>query len=311
MEEADHPLFKGKIKYKKLRRVMELTSIAVDEARIRIQDKGWNIREVDPAHVCMIDMDVGDDTFEEYIFNEKGQTEDNKNKLSEEEINELHERYVEAKEEAGEEYLDFDEWKDIEYDEPTSNKSQSDVGVSVDKIMELLRNKEISRGDTITLIIPDDSHRLVIQVKEKKMERIMPLLDTAGMTDANIPKLDLPHQFQVSGRELIGALNSLKDVSDHINFNLTEKTLILNTEEDEDSAMWEIDRDDMKEVNFDTDELPMKTIFAEDYLSAFISKIKKYEAVDIQIGQEYPIKMNMDVDDTVHLNGLLAPRIEG
>lgn len=59
-------MFQAKIKSDTLKRVVEVISTLVDEAKFSISDEGISVKAVDPAHVAMVNLKLGKDAFEEY-----------------------------------------------------------------------------------------------------------------------------------------------------------------------------------------------------------------------------------------------------
>lgn len=59
-------MFQAKIKSEALKRVVDVISTLVDEAKLIINSESINVKAVDPAHVAMIDLRLSKDAFEEY-----------------------------------------------------------------------------------------------------------------------------------------------------------------------------------------------------------------------------------------------------
>jgi proliferating cell nuclear antigen len=59
-------MFNAKVKSEVLKGVIDVTSPLVSEVKFNINSKGISLRAVDPAHVAMINLEIGNKAFEEY-----------------------------------------------------------------------------------------------------------------------------------------------------------------------------------------------------------------------------------------------------
>ena len=59
-------MFNAKVKSEVLKGIIDVTSPLVNEVKFNISKKGISLRAVDPAHVAMVDLDVGKDAFDEF-----------------------------------------------------------------------------------------------------------------------------------------------------------------------------------------------------------------------------------------------------
>ncbi len=58
-------MFKAKLKGDVLKEVIKVVSTLVDEVKLNITNEGIALKAVDPAHVAMVDLELGKDAFEE------------------------------------------------------------------------------------------------------------------------------------------------------------------------------------------------------------------------------------------------------
>jgi proliferating cell nuclear antigen len=58
-------MFKAKLKGDVLKEVIKVVSTLVDEVKLNITKEGISLKAVDPAHVAMVDLELGKDAFEE------------------------------------------------------------------------------------------------------------------------------------------------------------------------------------------------------------------------------------------------------
>ncbi len=75
---------------------------------------------------------------------------------------------------------------------------ETELGLNLSKIDQFL--KLAGSGDIVTITHNEDENRLIMEVDN--ITQKMPLLDTAGMTDPNVPQLDLPINLTILGKHL-------------------------------------------------------------------------------------------------------------
>lgn len=59
-------MFQAKIKSEALKKVVDVISTLVDEAKFSITSENINVKAVDPAHVAMVDLKLSKEAFDEY-----------------------------------------------------------------------------------------------------------------------------------------------------------------------------------------------------------------------------------------------------
>jgi len=59
-------MFKAKLKADVLRDVIKVVSTLVDEVKLNVTKDGLSLKAVDPAHVAMVDLNLGKEAFEEF-----------------------------------------------------------------------------------------------------------------------------------------------------------------------------------------------------------------------------------------------------
>ncbi len=59
-------MFRAKVKSETLKSIVDIVSTLVDEAKFNVNSDGFSLKAVDPAHVAMVDLEVGKGAFEEF-----------------------------------------------------------------------------------------------------------------------------------------------------------------------------------------------------------------------------------------------------
>lgn len=180
----------------------------------------------------------------------------------------------------------------------------TELGVDLDKIKEVLR---LARsGDIIEMDQDEDKNRLVLHVGN--ITRRMNLVDTTGMNDPKVPNLSLPAKIAVTSDELQKGIRAAESVSDHIALNASPEGFEMFSEGDTDSVSLKLPKDLL--ISLEVSE-KVKSLFPLDYFSNMVRSIPAGSVVSINLGSDYPVKLEFDIADKKgSVNYLLAPRIE-
>jgi proliferating cell nuclear antigen len=181
---------------------------------------------------------------------------------------------------------------------------ETELGIDLDKIKEVLR---LSRaGDIIEMEQDEAKNRLVLNVGN--ITRRMNLVDTAGMSDPKVPNLNLPAKITVTSDELQKGIRAAESVSDHIALNATPEGFEMFSEGDTDSVSLKLPKDLL--ISLECAE-KVKSLFPLDYFSNMVRSIPSGSVVTINLGSDYPVKLEFEIADKKgSVSYLLAPRIE-
>ncbi len=140
---------------------------------------------------------------------------------------------------------------------------QTEIGLNLNKVEQFL--KLSGTGDIIELDHDEEENRLTM--KTNSITRKMALLDTAGMTDPNVPSLDLPLNLKIKGKHLLNGVKASENISDHISITANPDGFEIFSEEDEDTVRLSLGEDDLEELNANEE---VRSLFALDYFSSMI-----------------------------------------
>ncbi len=181
---------------------------------------------------------------------------------------------------------------------------ETEIGLNLNKVDQFLKLSK--SGDIIELDHDEEENRLTM--KTNRITRKMALLDTAGMTDPNVPSLDLPLNLKIKGRYLLNGVKASENISDHISITANPDGFEIFSEEDEDTVRLSLSEDDLEELNANEE---VRSLFALDYFSSMVKCVSKDAILDIELGADYPIKIQFDfAEGNGDVRYLLAPRIE-
>jgi proliferating cell nuclear antigen len=188
----------------------------------------------------------------------------------------------------------FDEYK----------ATEMDMGIDITKLSDVL--KLAGPDDVVSMNYNEEARKLVFKVGN--ISRTAALLDTASMTDPKVPNLNLPVKIVVKSMDLDKGIRGAQTISDHVTLIAEATGFELSAEGDTDAVNLKLPKDLL--VSVDCKE-KARSVFSLDYFANMVKASRNVETVTIQMGTDYPVKIDFDVaDDKGHVSYLLAPRIE-
>ena len=130
------------------------------------------------------------------------------------------------------------------------------------------------------------------------------LVDTSGMVDPKVPRLDFPARAAFDVAPFLAAVKACEQVSDHLRLIIHEGKLTVQAEGDTDKVHADIPCSAQGEGS---------TLFSLDYLHAMVKALKAAGVTEASLflGNDYPLRLEASVGSTDGLvTYLLAPRIE-
>jgi proliferating cell nuclear antigen len=181
---------------------------------------------------------------------------------------------------------------------------ESELGIDIEKLGDVL--KLAKAGEIISMDLEDDKNRLIFHIDN--ITRRMSLVETAGMSEPKVPNLSLPSTIQLKARELSMGIRASESVSDHITLHASPDAFELVSEGDMDSVNLKLDKDQLELLECKES---TKSLFSLDYFSNMIKSIDSDSSVKLNLGTDYPVKLEFDfAEGNGKVTYLLAPRIE-
>jgi len=183
--------------------------------------------------------------------------------------------------------------------------SDAGIGVDIEKLAEVLRLAK--SDDKISLKFDEEKNKLVVQVEN--ITRRMSLVDTAGMSEPKVPDLNLPVKVVAKTAELERGIRASEAVSDHVALIASPEGFeLVSKGEADDYVSLNLSKKLLVELNCKE---RVKSLFSLDYFSKMIKAVVTSENIVMNIGTDYPVKMEFDIaKGNGHATYLLAPRIE-
>lgn len=151
-----------------------------------------------------------------------------------------------------------------------------------------------------------------MKVSCEGFSRTIPMLDTMGMADPNIPSLDFPVQLELNN-EIFRTMVDLSDqMADHIQVIVDDDKMKMVAEDDHDDLTFDSDdRDFDPNITWEHNPGREEAMFAIDYFEDIINVLPKKADLKAKFKSEYPMRLKFQQEDKA-IQGyyLLAPRLE-
>ena len=180
------------------------------------------------------------------------------------------------------------------------------IGVNLSRLEEFASMAD--SGQLINLELDEETRKLHVQIDG--LEGTLALIDPDSIRqEPDLPDLDLPATVVLEGRDIDRAVTAADMVSDHIALGVEtdDEVFYVDAEGDTDDVHFELGRDDL----IDLVAGDAHSLFSLDYLKDMNKAIPKDAEIEMELGEEFPVKMHFDIaegDGTVTY--MLAPRIQ-
>jgi len=182
----------------------------------------------------------------------------------------------------------------------------SELGIDIAKMKNIFGM--MSKDDILTLDLPDEGHKMQISFQGYKYS--ITLLDANTIRkDPNPPTIELPGKVVLSGNDLNSAIKAAAVVSDKIALGIDQESgvFFMIAEGDTDHIRREFGKNEVKFTNL----VDVRSLFSLDYLKDMGKVMSRSEFVEVQLGNDHPVKFSFDIaGGKGHVEYLLAPRIE-
>lgn len=179
------------------------------------------------------------------------------------------------------------------------------IGVNIENLLQILRRAKSS--DQIVLELEDNS-KLKIEMKGEGTRRFsMPLLDISKGEIPEIDQLDFSAKMMIKTSVIEEGINDADIISDSVIFKTDGKEFTMKTEGDSSSVESKIDKNSgLVEISGDS----VRSRYALEYLKKMIKAGKMSETTSLQMGRDFPMKLEFVKPDKISMSFILAPRVE-
>jgi proliferating cell nuclear antigen len=180
------------------------------------------------------------------------------------------------------------------------------IGVNLSRLEDIAGMADA--GQLVQLELDEETRKLHIQIDG--LEYTLALIDPDSIRqEPDIPDLDLPAHVVIEGRDIDRAVTAADMVSDHIALGVdtADELFYVDAEGDTDDVHLELTRDQL----IDLEAGDAHSRFSLDYLKDMNKAIPKDAEVELELGDEYPVKLHYDIAEAQgRVTYMLAPRIQ-
>ena len=180
------------------------------------------------------------------------------------------------------------------------------IGVNLDRLEDIVGMAD--SGQLVHLELDEETRKLHISLDG--LEYTLALIDPDSIRqEPDLPDLDLSAEIIIEGKDIARAVTAADMVSDHIALGVDPdaEEFYVDAEGDTDDVHFELGRDDLIDlVSGDA-----HSLFSLDYLKDMDKAIPKNAEIEMELGEEFPVKMHFDIaEGDGNVTYMLAPRIQ-
>lgn len=179
-----------------------------------------------------------------------------------------------------------------------------EIAVNLSDLTSILKRAKAT--ESITLELKENQLHIEMKGGTKRSFNI-PLLDIKQ--EQRVPSLDFPVLIQIKTEAIEDGISDAEIVSDTVILEADPDTFIMRAEGGNRKAELRIEKGNEALLELKAKD-HVKSIFPLDYLKKFVKAAKLSQEATLQLGNEYPMRIDFKVLDKIQLGFILAPRIE-
>lgn len=195
--------------------------------------------------------------------------------------------------------------KTSSFDEYVCDKETS-IGLNLLNLLIIL--KRTNPGDQLTLILDEKENKLEIILKGKSVRKFaIPLIDISSEEIPPISQLQFQGIAEVKADVLQEGISDADIIADSVIIELGGNKLRMFAEGDSSKSELKLEKDNESLLDL-TSKGIVRSRYALDYLKKIIKASRIAENAKIQLGTDYPMKIEF-IGDHASLSIVLAPRV--
>ncbi len=182
--------------------------------------------------------------------------------------------------------------------------NDTELAVNVADLTSVLKRAKAT--DSVSLELKDN--QLVVELSGgAKRSFNIPLLDIKQ--EQKVPALEFPVSIKIKTETIEDGICDAEIVGDAIIFEADPDTFIIRASGNNRKAELKIEKGNDAIIELKAKD-HVKSVFPLDYLKKFIKAGSLSNEATLQLGNEYPMRLDFKVLDKIQLGFILAPRIE-
>lgn len=185
------------------------------------------------------------------------------------------------------------------------------LGLSIERLYSILRRA--SAGEKLRLETDEEKNKLNVTLEDGATRKFsLPLL---SLDEDDIPSkgdLDFSIRANLDVSALSKGIGDAAIVGDSLTISADGEEILIESEGDSSGVRFKLEKnsESLLDLNVLKGEGRVKSIFSLDYLNKVIKAKKLSDTVTLQLGDDFPLKIDFKVPDKLELSFILAPRIE-
>lgn len=179
-----------------------------------------------------------------------------------------------------------------------------EISINLDHFKQIL--KRAKPADTLTIELDEDKNRLNIKIKGDSTRTFNISLLNITNKDQKVPNLKFPAKIETNTLVFNEAIEDMNVISESVAFITDKDKFIVKSESKLNDATVEINQSN--ETKIESIE-KAQSKYSLEYLKKIIKGSKLTDTVQIQFGNDYPLRVDYTIKDKLNLAVILAPRV--
>ncbi|MEM5836733.1 MAG: proliferating cell nuclear antigen (pcna) [Candidatus Aenigmatarchaeota archaeon] len=179
------------------------------------------------------------------------------------------------------------------------------IGLDISNFLSAL--KRASSEDKAIFTLQDSKIEILLQNSSKR-RFALPLLELSPEEIPAIDQLQFTTKAKISSEVLETGIEDASTVSDAVVFGASPSKFSMKAEGDVSSTELEIEKGEEALIELKANK-ETTARYPLDYLEKMVKAAKIADVVELEWGQDYPIKISFEVPDKISLTFILAPRV--
>ncbi|MFB6265880.1 MAG: hypothetical protein ABEI07_02235, partial [Candidatus Nanohaloarchaea archaeon] len=187
-------------------------------------------------------------------------------------------------------------------------KKMGKVGVNIEDLYSIVRRAGSS--DSVTLELDEEESNLNVRIQNGSERSFSLALLNLGEEDIpSTDDLDFSVSADVTTSVLEDAVGDASVVGDAVTVRASPESLVLQAEGDNSDVETTIQEGSEGLMELDAEQ-EVQSMFSLDYLNKMMKAKKLSDSLRVKLGDDFPMRLEFQVPEKLHLSYILAPRIE-
>lgn len=179
------------------------------------------------------------------------------------------------------------------------------IGLNIGNFLSVLKRAGVN--DKITFNLQKDKFEIIMENSSRR-RFLIPLLDLSQEEVPPVEQLEFSSKVQIKPDVLQSGIEDAEVVADSVLFEASPEKFEMRAEGDVSQTQLELEKGNEALISLKTTE-KVRSRYPLDYLKKMIKGAKIADAVSIDWGQDFPMRLGFKTADKVSLTFILAPRV--